>query len=145
MKAVTSGKGFPPPLFYARIIDRINSQNKVEALKEVSSWKDDFPTPDLVLLNEYGQVIYPEGRQKILNWDDIKKPELPYDFVYVSSENDKTNSSTALGFPRPSMPDALVKLQGTQEQYLLQQWVRRNVLIKIVLKIAAQIVLILFH
>jgi signal transduction histidine kinase len=119
MKAITSSnKGVPPPLFFARAIDRISPQNKIDALKEISSWHDDFPTPDLILLDENGRVIYPEGKQEILNWNDIAKPHLPYEFVYVSSERTEKNPSPPFGPPRPLMPDALVKLQGTPEQYL---------------------------
>jgi len=115
MKAIVSDKGLPPPLFIARVIDKINPQNKIESLKEFSSWRDDFPTPDLILLNENGRVIYPEGGQEISNWNSLIKPNRPYEFIFISSNS---RAFTPFGFPRPPISEALVKLQGTPEQYL---------------------------
>lgn len=120
MRAIVSEKSLPPPLFFARVIDRINAVNKVEALKEVSSWKEDFPAPTLILLNENGDVIYPEGKPNPPNWKDLVKPANPYDFVYVNAQNDSTkpNSGPLFGPPHPPMLDALIKLQGTPDRYL---------------------------
>lgn len=116
MKYVTAGREIPPPIFFARIIDRINPTDKAEALKEVASWQDDFPAPEMLLLNESGQVLFPEGKKEILNWGKLNKPSLPYDFIYVSSEG--SDSALAFGPPFPHMPDALVKLQGMPDRYL---------------------------
>ncbi len=119
MKAITSNKEFSPPLFFARVIDRVNLQNKVEALKEISSWRDDFPIPTLILLNENGQVIYPENRTETLDWSHIEKPNHPYDFVYIPSARENKRQLLPLGPPRPRMQDVLVKLKGTPDQFLL--------------------------
>lgn len=119
MNAMTVDKGFPPPLFYARIVDRLNSENKVAALQEISSWYSDFPAPNLVLFDEDGHVIYPKGKQELVNWGKLTKPLEDYSFIYVPPKNENKRPMGVFRPPGPPMHDALVKLRGTPTQYLL--------------------------
>lgn len=113
-----NGREFPAPIFFAHVVDKINSENKVDALKELAKWKDDSLIPNLTLLDANGKVLYPEGHQEFNNWNNIVKPIAPYEFVNVTSKG--LHESKVPGFgPPPFGAEALVRLKGASVQYLL--------------------------
>ncbi|MBK9040137.1 MAG: hypothetical protein IPL83_13400 [Bdellovibrionales bacterium] len=129
IKLMIPSREMVPPTFIAKIIDRINPLNKVDAIKELPSWQGDMPGPQLVLLNENGDVLYPDGYQRDFNWQETIKPEQVYDFTYIGKENERRSSPSMFltGIPLPGMgpggpremQSALVRLSGSSPQFLL--------------------------
>lgn len=125
---------FSAPIFFARAVDRINPDHKELALKEFESWKEqDTRIPDLFLIDQNGQIIAqatnapsPEKHlQTLPHWQSIKKPDAIYGHVTLSSSEKIKNRNGIFdlfgppGPPPPNNSEVLVKLSGSQNQYLL--------------------------
>lgn len=125
-----------PPIFIAKIVDRINPSDKVKGLEELSSWQKSFPGPKLVLLNEVGQVLYPQDYKLEFDWLQIQKPLINYGFIKIASERKHDMPSPPLGGgprfggmfsgkppPPPHMFEnesmTLIKLDDVKSLYLL--------------------------
>lgn len=114
-KVIDQGNKFPPPIYFAQILDRLNEKDKISVLNEISNSQDSFPLPQIVLFNERGDVLFPKEHNRIENWDTILKPTNPFEFVYLN-----TPKKPFLGPPSPmEMPNALVRLSGEPANYLL--------------------------
>lgn len=74
-----------PPIFVARLIDRLNENDKIAGVKELAALQSDFHMPNMVLVNESGHVLYPEGFQLNFEWNTSKKPEGAYQFTAIDS------------------------------------------------------------
>ncbi len=93
-----------PPLFIARLIDRLNEKDKVAAAKELVALHSEFHPSNLVLIDGNGNVLYPAGFSLNFEWNKSKKPELTYQFTVV--ENDLQLNDEPSG-PPPPMGGAL--------------------------------------
>ncbi|MBX7232216.1 MAG: HAMP domain-containing histidine kinase [Bdellovibrionales bacterium] len=123
MEAMRPNREFPPPIYFARLIDRMNPKNKIAALKELSSWNNQFPQINFFLFNEKGQVLFPENKSSPLDWSRWTKPSLAYDFISIPSQEHRGPHFplpfAPPGPPPPQKPSVLVKLSGTPNYYLL--------------------------
>lgn len=111
MDAVTSSqkRNINPPLFIAKIVDRINPNDKVAALKELKSWQgNDKFGPQLILVNRSGIVLFPENEKLTFKWSQTSLPEKIYDHILLE-ENEL----------------AVVRLNGKEPFYLIIQENRR--------------------
>jgi len=112
-----------PPTVFARIVDRMNPSNKAEAIKELSSWQNGMPGPELILFDENGNALYPTNYKRDFDWSEAKKPQNPYDFSYVkkATSNAKKNflPMPGPGGGLPGLQPVLVRLDGIPRQYLL--------------------------
>lgn len=117
-----------PPVFIAKIVDRINPKDKVSAVAELEQWHGSPGPgpgpgfgPKLILINGKGEVLYPNNFEIHFDWDKISKPKNPYEFSYIiSSEPPKPGFFGPPGPPPEMMnlSDVLIKLQDSQELYL---------------------------
>lgn len=74
-----------PPVFMAQIIDHLNYANRVEAMKALESWHKDEFEPQMILLQNDGQILYPDNLKKnIIQLDEISKIKKPYDYIDLS-------------------------------------------------------------
>lgn len=119
-----------PPIFIAKIVDRMNSQDKVKAIEELNSWQGNMPGPKLFLLDANGLVLYPKNEKISLSWDQIKKPSRSYDYVVIDNPNKSIEMPPPkpgfIGMPPPPPPhemgrrdQTLIKLDDVKELYLL--------------------------
>lgn len=75
-----------PPLFIARIIDRLNPNDKLKSITELTQWQGDMRGPTLVLFNDKGDILFPQYTDVKLDWNEIKKPTTVYDYVVVKDD-----------------------------------------------------------
>lgn len=95
-----------PPIFMAQIIDHLNFANREESLKALASWhKDDFE-PQMILLQNDGQVLYPPNLTKTrIQLNEMSKLSKAYDYVDLSRSIHKLpqeiikNSNMGPGLP----------------------------------------------
>ena len=99
-----------PPVFLAQIIDHLNFANRVESLKALESWhKDDFE-PQMILLQNDGQVLYPSNLTNMrIQLDEMNKLSKAYDYLDLSRSihklpqelirNSNFDSAMGPGFP----------------------------------------------
>lgn len=124
-----------PPIFFAQIIDHLNSSTKIEALQNMKSWHQDKMLPSLVLLSQDAQIIYktrPESKTDFeVTLSDLQTLKKPYDFVYLNTpKNEKSlrppgreGPAFFMG-PRPPPPPefnqriSVIRLSGDPVQYL---------------------------
>lgn len=108
-----------PPLFLAKIVDRIGPVDKAKAVAELNSWHNDKPGTNFILLNEHGIAIYPTDYKIDFNWLEVKKPENAYDYTYVQS-NQSTPKPPSFFMPGPPpFRTALVRLDNKESLFLL--------------------------
>lgn len=128
-------KEMMPPIFIAKIVDRINPGNKVKAIEELNSWQSHMPGPKLTLLNDKGEVLYPEKETIKFEWQKIKKPLGKYDYVVIDNPNQDMDfppppppPGEGRGFGGPPPPPhevmgkremTLIKLDDSKDFYLL--------------------------
>lgn len=125
-----------PPIFIAKIVDRINPSNKVKAIEELNSWQGNMPGPKLLLINDKGEVLYPLNEKLSIAWDQTKKPTSKYDYVMIDNPNQGMDfalppppppgDSRGFGGPPPPPPHemgkremTLIKLDDAKDLYLL--------------------------
>lgn len=96
-----------PPLFFARLVDRLNSQDKLAAIQELYRLQDDNRGPKLHLYSYDGRLLYPsDGVLKQIP-RQVLEP-LVNDYAYVSLQNEKlpgasSNSEFDRGSKGPSI------------------------------------------
>lgn len=94
-----------PPIFIAKIVDRINPSNKVKAIEELNSWQTNMPGPKLLLIDDKGSVLYPVNEKLNFDWDKIKKPENKYEYTKIDTPSMEGDFSPPKpGFFPPSPP-----------------------------------------
>jgi signal transduction histidine kinase len=127
MRSFNPRREMLPPVFIAKIIDRVNPTNKVEALREFTSWHADNHGPNLVLLDALGTVLYPNDADVIFDWNSIVKPSETYGFVILpdlKSDHPKHFSWFGLMGPPRMHPGpgggapVLIRLNGEPATYL---------------------------
>lgn len=100
-----------PPLFMAKIIDNLNYQSKTEAVKMFMSWHEDKMSPQLVLLDQTGQVVFPQNanfkipKEKI-SLADLNKLTKPYEYFFINQEMPKQGPPA--GMPVPPGPGFMI-------------------------------------
>jgi signal transduction histidine kinase len=72
---------FGPPIFFAKIVDLLNTGDRVQAVKKLVASIDNSPFPELVLIDDNGKVLFPESYSLPFNWNEIEKPLKAYDFI----------------------------------------------------------------
>jgi signal transduction histidine kinase len=109
------------PVFMAKVVDRLNAQNKVDAVRELSGWHGPHG-PQLVLLNDQGQVLFPEDFKLDFDWNSINKPEHPYDFTRLEKKSTLT-PHFRFSPPGPGGPGgpAIIRLNGEPANYLYME------------------------
>jgi len=75
----------PPPLLFAKLVDRLNPTDKVAALKEISQMSDSFPALRLTLISDAGVVIYPPEKKLSFEWSQIQKPVTDYGYIAIET------------------------------------------------------------
>ncbi len=137
-----------PPLFFAKLVDRLNANDKVAALKELAQMSDHFPGPKLTLISDQGAVLYPPEQKLSFEWDKIQKPTEAYQSISMNPQPPTDGEPDfrpheghrgpplmgGLNFgPGPGGPppmgfrqNHLVRLSGTPAQYLLIEHPRFN-------------------
>ncbi|MBL7544118.1 MAG: HAMP domain-containing histidine kinase [Bdellovibrionaceae bacterium] len=77
-----------PPIFIAKIVDRLNPTDKVKSLEELLSWQNGPMGPKLTLVDQHGTCVYPTKCQLEIEWQTLQLPIKPYDFVKIKNLND---------------------------------------------------------
>jgi len=91
-----------PPVFMAQIIDHLNYSNRVESMKALESWHKDEFEPQMILVQNDGQVLYPEKLQKFkIQLDEMKKITKPYEYIDLSQSMHKLPQELVKNFNPP--------------------------------------------
>jgi len=118
------------PIFFAKLIERIDPQNKITALKELKELaEEDFPLK-FFLVDHQGKILFPESGHKNFTlpfeWSKTYKPEQPlvtYEFRVAESADDEDNPGLLpyLVIGRPPSPHfgQIILLDGMPKQYLI--------------------------
>lgn len=115
-----------PPIFMARVIDRINPKDKIKAIEEFTSWRNEGPGPQLVLINESGEVLFPKDYPIDFNWGQVQKPLKPYDYTSIEKKAPDDKPPGPFFMPGPPGPNpgeprknTLIRLADEKPLYLL--------------------------
>lgn len=96
---------FMPPIFIAKIVDRLNPNDKVKSLEELESWQNGPMGPKLTLVDDSGNCTYPKNCKINFDWAQVKKPTEAYEFVQVKNPNELERKPPRFGFfPPPGLP-----------------------------------------
>lgn len=116
------------PIFIARIIDRINPNDKIKSLEELNSWQRDPMGPRLALVTKAGQCLYPHSCQLDMNWKSISLPKNSYEFTTVKNQNEPPKRPPRFsllpppggpGGPPPFMESVVIKLNNPDPLFLV--------------------------
>jgi signal transduction histidine kinase len=122
-----------PPVFIARLVDRLNPTDKVKAIQELSSFESNRQKRrEPVLIDSSGQVLYPGGVILPFSWEQIQKPKAAYEFTLIPlAQKQPAPAFRFLPFigghgPPPGGPggresSALIRLSGEPATYLYIQ------------------------
>jgi signal transduction histidine kinase len=94
--------------FYAKLIDHLNTQDRVAALKEVLDWNSGGFPLHLGILDKNGSFLYtslpsmPTG--SVADWDSLRLPSAPYETVVISAT--------------PAESKSAIRFSGNPAQYL---------------------------
>lgn len=113
-----------PPIFIAKIVDRLNPQDKVKALQELESWQpnpekigeNQAPRgPKLALVDQAGHCLFPVNCALNFDWNTISLPVNNYDFTIVKNNDGQESPSFRFPFfgPPPGGPGGLKLLNET--------------------------------
>ena len=73
-----------PPLFFAKLVDKLGGEDKVRGIQELKEIHDKGPLPHLILIDKNGIILTePSPYTPELSWKDILKPDLPYQYTEV--------------------------------------------------------------
>lgn len=121
----------------AQLIDRINSTDKVSAFKVVSEMLEGFPGPSLALVDEKGELLFPQNFPYEINLNGLNFPQNVYESTNVPQEKLTYKSiqgqSGAIPIPKNLPPSAppfggppleimesyLILMKGNPKTYLL--------------------------
>lgn len=130
IKSFLPKREIPPPVFFARIIDQIDSQDRVKSIKNLQEWSQEFPLSMMALLDENKQVIYQTIPFSIPDISVLPKNE--YDYIKLKSSEEWNRNSNkpsppsmdflfrGPGGPPPHMMEfAIIKLKGLPANYLV--------------------------
>lgn len=124
-----------PPVFIARLVDRLNPTDKIKAIQELSSFESSRQKRrEPVLIDSNGQVLYPGGVILPFSWEQVEKPKAAYEFTLIPV-TPKQPAFRFLPFPGvgghgpppgPGGPggrenSALIRLSGEPATYLYIQ------------------------
>ncbi len=115
-----------PPIFIAKIVDRLNPTNKVRSLEELESWHNDNRGPKVLLVDASGDCLYPKNCKLDFNWKDLSLPKNDYDFISVKNLTEKPKPpprfglfGPPLGPPHDQNESTVIKLNNPQPIYLV--------------------------
>ncbi len=75
-----------PPVFMAKIIDRMNPSDKLKAIQELISWHNQDRQPVIILLNQKGEVLHPENYELDFDWNTIQLPLVAYGAIAIKND-----------------------------------------------------------
>lgn len=113
-----------PPVFFAQLIDKIDANDKVKAIKELQKIHTNMPIPKIELIDENGQILFPKQKGPLKNWENLNKPKEDYAFIEIDSKKRRPPPMGPFLFelfrpPKPPKNRHLVKLSGIPTNYVL--------------------------
>ncbi len=90
-----------PPIFIAKIVDRLNPNDKVKSLEELQSWQRGPIGPRLALVTEDGTCLYPKNCKLEFDWKSLVLPKNIYDFISVKNKSEPSLRPPRFGFFPP--------------------------------------------
>jgi len=107
---LSSHRPFPPPIFFAKLIDEINPGNRVLGLNRIEKLNSGSLPFKFALIDQDGKNLSSTGIDFVNSWQKIQKPSRNYEFQANSAESQ-------LGPPGPPL-SGFVRLPGSVPQYL---------------------------
>lgn len=95
---------FMPPIFIAKIVDRLNPTNKIKSLEELHSWQNGLRGPKLLLVDGDGTCLYPKSPTTCrldFKWSNLKLPINNYDFISVKNLSERPKPPPRFEFMGP--------------------------------------------
>jgi len=117
MRSFPKHPAMETPDFFAKIIDRLDLKNRVNATKELNELvAGNFPL-EFSLIDGSGAVLYPPGAELPFDWSKIKLPYGAYESVSVDEKRQPKfmPGPPHLGRP-PGPPRKIVRLRGIPAQ-----------------------------
>lgn len=87
-----------PPIFIAKIVDRLNPSDKIKSLEELQSWQQGPIGPRLALVTVEGTCLYPKNCTLDFDWASLELPQNAYDFISIKNQSEPPIRPPRFGF-----------------------------------------------
>ncbi|MBF0313950.1 MAG: HAMP domain-containing histidine kinase [Oligoflexia bacterium] len=106
----------PLPVFFAKLIDHLNSNDRPSALILVKKLHENSMPVYFAIVDDKGNIRYPKGDFLPFDWKKVNLPQKEYEHIPIDQDYSG----------KMPMPRGLVKFSGHSTEYLYEETGRKN-------------------